>query len=126
MDTSKIYTDSNGDQCSIYHMVRREPEWAANRIQEGEKAIERIAELEAALAKATGNHLSWEGAMQTINELEVERDELKRQIAVAREEQKEKDAQIAASRILMSDYRYDEISCVRIARAIREQEQNHD
>ena len=47
MDTGKIYNDSNGDDCSIIQMVEREPHWAANRIQEGEKAIEKLAEIEA-------------------------------------------------------------------------------
>ena len=50
MDTGKIYEDSNGEQCSILQMVKREPHWAANRIQEGEKAIEKLAELESLLA----------------------------------------------------------------------------
>ena len=39
MNTAKIYHDSDGKECSIWQMVRHEPEWAANRIQEGEKAI---------------------------------------------------------------------------------------
>jgi len=39
MNTAKIYKDSNGNECSIHWMVKYEPEWAANRIQEGEKAI---------------------------------------------------------------------------------------
>ena len=41
MDTAKIYHDSEGNECSIWQAVRREPDWAANRIQEGEKAIEK-------------------------------------------------------------------------------------
>ena len=39
MNTAKIYKDSDGNECSIHQMVKREPEWAASRIQEGEKAI---------------------------------------------------------------------------------------
>jgi hypothetical protein len=42
LDTGKTYMDSEGNECSIWQMVRREPEWAANRIQEGEKAIEQV------------------------------------------------------------------------------------
>lgn len=38
MDTAKIYHDSDGNKCSIWQIVRREPDWAANRIQEGEKS----------------------------------------------------------------------------------------
>jgi hypothetical protein len=45
MDTGKAYHDSDGNECSIWQMVRREPEWAANRIQEGEKAIEHHSRL---------------------------------------------------------------------------------
>lgn len=51
MNTAKIYTDSEGMPRSIYQMVRIEPEWAACRIQEGEKAIDRVKDLEAMLRK---------------------------------------------------------------------------
>ena len=44
MDTSKKYFDMNGDECSIWQMVRREPYWAAVRIQEGEKAMRALIE----------------------------------------------------------------------------------
>ena len=40
MDMGKVYHDSEGNECSILQVVKREPEWAASRIQEGEKAIE--------------------------------------------------------------------------------------
>ena len=46
MNTSKIYHDSDGNECSIFQIVRREPDWAASRIQEGEKAIERINKID--------------------------------------------------------------------------------
>jgi len=46
MNTAKIYKDGEGNECTIHQMVKREPQWAANRIQEGEKAIERLKELE--------------------------------------------------------------------------------
>lgn len=42
MGTGKKYYDSKGQECSIRQMVRREPDWAANRVQEGEKAIARL------------------------------------------------------------------------------------
>ena len=48
MDTSKVYEDSKGNKCSIWQRVRREPDWAANRIQEGEKAIKELATLKDA------------------------------------------------------------------------------
>jgi hypothetical protein len=47
MDTGKVYHDTEGNECSIWQMVMREPHWAANRIQEGEKALEAIARLRA-------------------------------------------------------------------------------
>lgn len=49
MDTARVYFDSDDNECTIYQMVRRYPDWAASRIQEGEKALVRIAELEAQL-----------------------------------------------------------------------------
>lgn len=49
MDTGKVYYDSEGNECSIWQMVMREPHWTANRIQEGEKAIDEIARLRAEL-----------------------------------------------------------------------------
>lgn len=44
MNTAKIYYDVEGNECSIIQIVKREPFWAAKRIQAGEKAI---AELKA-------------------------------------------------------------------------------
>lgn len=51
MDTAKVYYDIDGNECSIWDMVRNEPEWAVNRIQEGERAIARIAEHESTIQK---------------------------------------------------------------------------
>ena len=45
MNTAKIYQDSDGDMCTIYQMIKREPEWAANRIQEGEKAFKLLEQI---------------------------------------------------------------------------------
>ena len=40
MDLSKRYIDTHTDKkVDILHMVRHYPEWAANRIQVGERAI---------------------------------------------------------------------------------------
>lgn len=50
MDTGKIYYDIDGNECSIMQMVKKEPWWAANRIQEGEKAIEMVKALEKAIS----------------------------------------------------------------------------
>jgi hypothetical protein len=52
MDTAKVYFDSEGAECSIWQMVKREPTWAAVRIQEGEKAIDEITALRQQLAKS--------------------------------------------------------------------------
>jgi hypothetical protein len=45
MDTGKVYNDSDGNERTIHQMVKHEPNWAANRIQEGEKAIEKIEKI---------------------------------------------------------------------------------
>ena len=42
MDTAKKYHDSEGDVCSIWEAVRREPDWAANIIQDYEKTTEAL------------------------------------------------------------------------------------
>lgn len=42
MDLEKRYQDSDGDQRNILQMVTLEKEWAANRIQEGEKALGKL------------------------------------------------------------------------------------
>lgn len=47
MDTSKVYKDSNDNECSIWQMVKREPEWSANRIQAGEDALNSLQQLQA-------------------------------------------------------------------------------
>lgn len=36
MDLEKIYHDVKGNKCNILQLVKKEHEWAANRIQEGE------------------------------------------------------------------------------------------
>ena len=46
VDTGKIYKDSEGNECSIVQMIKREPFWAANRIQEGEDALADNASLQ--------------------------------------------------------------------------------
>jgi hypothetical protein len=51
MNTAKVYKDSEGNDCNILQMVKREPEWAANRIQVGEDAIEELRQIKAALAQ---------------------------------------------------------------------------
>jgi hypothetical protein len=40
----KIYYDLDGNECNIRQMVKREPEWSANRIQGCEKEIEDLKE----------------------------------------------------------------------------------
>ena len=42
MDLDKVYHDSENRPCNIYQMVTREPEWAANMIQEGERRLEQV------------------------------------------------------------------------------------
>ncbi len=42
MNLDKIYYTAEGEKCNILKLVKLEPEWAANQIQEGEKAIKKI------------------------------------------------------------------------------------
>lgn len=44
MSTAKVYYDIDGNDCTLNQMVVREPGWAAVRIQEGEKAIQKVVE----------------------------------------------------------------------------------
>jgi hypothetical protein len=44
MDLDKKYYDREGNEKNILQMVKCEPEWAANRIQAGEKAISELKE----------------------------------------------------------------------------------
>jgi len=45
MDLSKVYYDGDGNELNILQIVKLSPEWAANRIQEGEKAIANMVRL---------------------------------------------------------------------------------
>ena len=40
MDLTKVYYDSGGCSGNILQVVKREPEWASNRIQVGERVID--------------------------------------------------------------------------------------
>jgi len=44
MDTSKIYKDLEGNECTIHQMVKREPYWIANRFQELEIQNKKLVE----------------------------------------------------------------------------------
>lgn len=46
--TDKKYFDLDGNECSLYQLVRKEPGWAESRIKVGEAAIE---ERDALLAR---------------------------------------------------------------------------
>ena len=52
MDFEKRYYDFEGNQRNILEMVARDPKWAANRIQEGEKAIAELERLKASRSEA--------------------------------------------------------------------------
>lgn len=73
MDTAKIYHDSEGNERTIWQMVKQEPEWAAARVQEGEKAIERVGQLEADIDRLTV-WLEWVAA-HSVTECDVPGDE---------------------------------------------------
>ncbi len=61
MNTAKVYYDAEGDPQNIHHMVKHEPMWAANRIQEGEMWHELVKECERIIGTpdtAEAPHLS--------------------------------------------------------------------
>ena len=43
------YHDSEGNECTLYQLVRREPDWAESRVRVGREAIDRVKVLESAL-----------------------------------------------------------------------------
>jgi len=45
MNLKKIYKDIEGEDCNILELVILDQVWAANRIQEGEKAIAKLAKI---------------------------------------------------------------------------------
>jgi len=45
MKAEAIYKDIDGNDCNIWQMLKREPDWAASRILLGELAINRLKEL---------------------------------------------------------------------------------
>ena len=45
MNTAKVYKDIEGNDCTIYQMVQREPNWAATRIQVGEDALAMVQKI---------------------------------------------------------------------------------
>ena len=58
MDLKKVYQDLSGSECNIMQMIKREPEWAANILQQGEIAI---AELRALKERASQQKDSADG-----------------------------------------------------------------
>lgn len=74
MDLDKEYY-SNGDKCNILQMINREPEWAANRLQEGEKIFEELCRLRDTLKETLdriievvgGDEEDWSYPMEDID-----------------------------------------------------------
>jgi hypothetical protein len=52
MNLEKKYYDENGNKINILQLIKKSPKWAANRIQEGEKAFKHITTLSHCLAEA--------------------------------------------------------------------------
>ena len=50
MNTARIYKDIDGNDRSIHYMVKYEPQWAANRVQVGEDALNSLQQLKAEIA----------------------------------------------------------------------------
>lgn len=64
MDTGKIYYDSEGNERSIMQMVKGEPYWAANRVQEGEKAFSRLDSGREYLMSVQANEITVEDTLE--------------------------------------------------------------
>ena len=64
MDLEKRYLTQDGIRCNILQLVKIEPEWAANRIQAGEKAEATLAEKEKELTELRGKVLKLAGALK--------------------------------------------------------------
>ena len=47
MNTAKIYKDIDDNDCTIHQIVKREPEWAAVRVQVGEDALLMLEKIKA-------------------------------------------------------------------------------
>jgi hypothetical protein len=58
VDADKVngehYHDSDGEPCSLLGLIRREPEWAATRIKQGEIAEKKLATLSSAGVEEPG------------------------------------------------------------------------
>ena len=61
--TAKVYADCDGNERTLYQMVRHEPEWAQSKIIEGEKAIEQITTLTQEVADLKEESLSLTAAL---------------------------------------------------------------
>ena len=55
MDLAKRYHDEDGNERNIFQMVNRCPEWAANRIQVGEAALEKWISVDERLPESEDN-----------------------------------------------------------------------
>lgn len=69
MDTARIYYDSNGDERTIWQMVKDEPEWAAARIQEGEKAVKQLETIRKGVEGIGMNNRNCDQCQDVIDEV---------------------------------------------------------
>jgi hypothetical protein len=85
VDTSKVYKDANGDDCTIFQMLQREPYWAASRLQAGEIAIAELADRTSevlvadctALACSPSIKRAWDRLTAACSEKDAELDRLR-------------------------------------------------
>ena len=56
MNLDKKYYDDNGNPYDILTMVKKNPEWAANQIQDGERAINTLRDKEQLIAEMAHPH----------------------------------------------------------------------
>ena len=59
MDLDKKYRDSDGDECNILQMLNREPEWAANVMQELERRNQYLTAEVERLREGIAQEVAW-------------------------------------------------------------------
>ena len=57
--TAKIYYLQDGSEVTLRQMIAKEPEWARNRIIEGEKAIATLQEVAKNVYGSPANLIEW-------------------------------------------------------------------
>ena len=70
MDMTNKYLDAKGNKVNISKMLQQQPEWAANRLQLGEKAIDVVKRIRVLLER---NDIDLQKLLLDIREVAKER-----------------------------------------------------